>query len=138
MRLQVFHRTQYFYRTPVADSYNEVRLRPVTNDESRLEFFLLNVQPPVRLQHFRDSYLNYVHFFEITEPHMDLAIEAQCTVNTTSQYSEGMPVGVDLSSLSSLQDEMLQEFLGSSRYIEISPELWKLGLDITAGCSDVF
>jgi transglutaminase-like putative cysteine protease len=138
MRLQVFHRTRYLYRVPVSDSYNEVRLRPVTNDTSRLEFFLLNVQPPVKLRHFRDSYLNYVHFFEISEPHLELSIEAQCTINTTSPYREGLPKGVEMGALAHLEDEMLREFLDSSRYVGISPELWKLGLDITAGCTDVF
>src|SRR5262245_23280074 len=106
MRLQVFHRTHYIYRHPVTDSYNEVRLRPVTQDRSRLEFFLLNVQPPVRLQHFRDNYLNYVHYFDIAESHRELVIEAQATVNTTSPYADGTPTGVELSSLRALHDDM--------------------------------
>ncbi|MCA9835254.1 MAG: hypothetical protein KC435_14985, partial [Thermomicrobiales bacterium] len=49
MRFRIFHRTKYFYRTPVRDSYNEVRLRPVTDNKARLEFFLLKIDPPVRL-----------------------------------------------------------------------------------------
>jgi transglutaminase-like putative cysteine protease len=138
MRLQVFHRTHYIYRISVTDSYNEVRLRPVTQDKSRLEFFLLNVQPPVRLQHFRDNYLNYVHYFDLVEPHRELVIEAQSTVNTTSPYAGGLPVGVDLGALRDLQDDMMPVFLNASRYVEDSPELWKLGLDISNGCTDIF
>ncbi len=138
MRLQVFHRTRYHYRLPVRDSYNELRLRPATEDKSRLEFFLLNVQPPVRLRHFRDPYLNYVHYFELAEPHSELVIEAQATINTTSPYAGGKPLGVALSDLASLRDEMLRDFLRRSHYVDDSPELWKLALDITFGITDVF
>jgi transglutaminase-like putative cysteine protease len=46
MRFRVFHRTRYLYRAPVRDSYNELRLRPATDDKSRLEFFLLKIHPP--------------------------------------------------------------------------------------------
>ncbi len=138
MRLQVFHRTRYDYRLPVRDSYNELRLRPATQDKTRLEFFLLNVHPPVRLRHFRDSYLNYVHYFEVAEPHVELIIEAQSTINTTSPYHGGKPLGVDMAALSDMQDEMLRDYLRSSIYVDASPELWKLALDITSGITDVF
>ena len=138
MRFQVFHRTYYQYRFPVRESYNELRLRPATQDKSRLEFFLLNIQPPVRLRHFRDNFLNYVHYFDLAEPHSELVIEAQSTLNTTSPYAEGRPVDVDRSELRRLQDDMLRVFLNSSRYVEISPELWKLAVDFSNGTAGVF
>ena len=58
MRLRIFHRTRYIYRASVRDSHNEVRLRPATDDSARCEFFLLNVNPPVRLKHYRDEWMN--------------------------------------------------------------------------------
>ncbi len=138
MRLQVFHRTRYLYRLPVRESYNELRLHPATNDTSRLEFFLLNVQPPVRLRHFRDPYFNYVHYFELAEPHRELLIEAQCTLNTTSPYTSGIPAGVAMSALATMEDDMLRDFLRGSHFVDLSPELWKLAVDITSGITDVF
>src|SRR6187549_660087 len=126
MRLKVFHRTRYRYRLPVQGSYNEVRLHPATQNKARLEFFILQVQPPVRLQHFWDEYLNYVHFFEIAEPHQELTIEAQFTINTTSPYTDGIPTGVSLTTLKEIQDEMLHAFLQPSRYVETPPEIWRL------------
>ena len=138
MRLQVFHRTRYLYRLPVRESYNELRLHPATDDASRLEFFLLKVQPPVRLRHFRDHYFNYVHYFELAEPHSELVIEAQSTLNTTSPYSSGNPVGVEMTSLASMEDDVLRDFLRPSRFVDCSTELWKLALDITSGINDVF
>jgi transglutaminase-like putative cysteine protease len=138
MRFRIFHRTRYVYRAPVRDSYNELRLRPVTDDTSRLEFFLLNVNPPARLRHFRDNWLNYVHYFDLPEPHGDLTIEAQSTINTTNPYADGRPLGVKFAALKTDLDDMVVPFLGTSRYIEISPEVWRLGIDIRDQCDDVF
>ncbi len=138
MRFRVFHRTRYVYRAPVRDSYNELRLRPVTDDKSRLEFFLLNVNPPARLRHFRDNWLNYVHYFDLPEPHGDLTIEAQSTINTTNPYADGRPTGVKFAALKTDLDDMVVPFLGGSRYVEISPEVWRLGIDIRDDREDVF
>ncbi|MDZ4401285.1 transglutaminase family protein [Prosthecobacter sp.] len=138
MRFRVFHRTRYLYRAPVRDSYNELRLRPATDDKSRLEFFLLKTHPPVRLQHFRDNWFNYVHFFDLPEPHSNLTIEAQSTINTTSPYEVGKPLGVTFPALKQDLDDTLQPFLGSSRYVDVNPEVWRLGIDIRDDRNDVF
>ncbi len=138
MRFRIFHRTKYFYRTPVRDSYNEVRLRPVTDNKARLEFFLLKVDPPVRLRHFRDNWLNYVHHFELPEPHRHLTIEAQSTVNTTNPYLDGPPIGVPFDALKQDPDDMDAPYLGDSRFVEVTPEVWRLGIDIRDGRDDVF
>lgn len=138
MRFRVFHRTRYVYRAAVRDNYNELRLRPVTDDKSRLEFFLLNVKPPARLRHFRDNWLNYVHYFDIPEPHTDLTIESQSTINTTNPYKDGRPDGVSFDALKDGLDEMITPFLGDSRYVSITPEVWRLGIDIRNESDDVF
>ncbi|HBJ85935.1 MAG TPA: transglutaminase family protein [Verrucomicrobiales bacterium] len=139
MRFRVFHRTRYVYRAPVRDSYNEVRLRPATDDKSRLEFFLLNTHPPARLQHFRDNWFNYVHYFDLPEPHSSLTIEAQSTINTTSPYQDGgKPSGVTFAALKAGLDDIVQPFLVSSKYVDLSPEVWRLGLDIRDDRNDVF
>ncbi|MGV3660830.1 MAG: transglutaminase family protein [Prosthecobacter sp.] len=138
MRFRVFHRTRYVYRAPVRDSYNELRLRPATDDKSRLEFFLLNLNPPVRLRHFRDNFFNYVHYFDLPEPHSELSIEAQSTINTTSPYEGGAPTGVPFAALKAEMDDMLAPFLKDSEYVELSPEVWRLGIDIRDERDDVF
>ncbi|HEY1049865.1 MAG TPA: transglutaminase family protein [Prosthecobacter sp.] len=138
MRFRVFHRTRYVYRAPVRDSYNELRLRPATDDKNRLEFFLLNLNPPVRLRHFRDNWFNYVHYFDLPEPHSELSIEAQSTINTTSPYEAGAPTGVPFAALKENMDDMLAPFTNESRYVEISPEVWRLGIDIRDERDDVF
>lgn len=138
MRLRIFHRTRYEYRVPVRESHNEVRLRPATDDVTRIEFFLLKVQPPVRLQHYRDEWMNYVHWFDIAEPHDGLCIEAQTTVQTSSQYALGVPLGIGFDRLKSLEDDVLAPLMKSSTYIDINRDVWKEALDVKAASDDVF
>ncbi|MFM7606113.1 MAG: transglutaminase domain-containing protein [Prosthecobacter sp.] len=138
MRLRIFHRTRYTYRVPVRDSHNEVRLRPATDDSARCEFFLLNVNPPVRLQHYRDEWMNYVHWFDINEPHNSLSIDAELTVQTSNPYAAGKPHGVDFTALNDLQDDLLAPLLQSSTYVDINREVWKEALDVKASSDDLF
>jgi transglutaminase-like putative cysteine protease len=140
MHLRVHHRTRYCYRAPVADSHNEVRLRPATEDPRRLSFYLLNVNPPVRLRHFRDDHYNYVQWFEIPEPHSELLIEATSIVHTTSQYAGGFrPAGVRFDDLRQSEGtDILRPFLTSSRYIALDHHLWRLAIDARQECQEVF
>ena len=138
MRLKVFHRTRYRYRVPVRDSYNELRLRPAADDPARLEFFLLNVQPPSRLRHFRDRWQNFVHYFDLPEPHSELTIEAQSIINTSNTYEGRDPVGGTFDELATLQDEMLAPFAGSSQYVTVDPACWREAIDVRDNRTDVF
>lgn len=138
MRLRIFHRTRYHYRFAVRDSHNEVRLHPATDDTSRVEFFLLKVQPVVRLRHFRDPCFNYVHWFDINEPHTSLSIEALITLNTSSQYTSGLPLEVPFHTLEDLSDDSVLLFTKSSTYVEIDRALWKEALDVRASGDGIF
>src|SRR5579859_7306882 len=82
MRFDILHSTRYVYSSPVRDSLNDVRLHPVPNTEQTVESFLLRVLPAARLSHYVDFYRNWVHHFEIPEPHAYLLIESQSRVST--------------------------------------------------------
>ncbi|HLZ53115.1 MAG TPA: transglutaminase N-terminal domain-containing protein, partial [Verrucomicrobiae bacterium] len=82
MRWDIFHRTRYVYATPVRDSFNEVRLEPPSNAGQTLESFLLRILPAVRLNRYSDFYSNWIHHFEVPEPHLYLLIESQTRVKT--------------------------------------------------------
>ena len=140
MYLTVLHRTRYLYRLPVSESYNEVRLRPATEDPKRVTSFILRVHPPRRLRHFRDEHFNYVQWFEIPEPHHELMIEASTRIHTTSQYADGAsPLGITFDDIvASEQIDVLRPFLGSSRYVRFDPALWRLAIDIRDEREDVF
>lgn len=139
MKLQIFHRTVYQYGAPVRDSFNETRLQPISTDGQLCHSFLLKILPAARLSHYFDFYGNYVHYFELIEPHPTLTVEATSVVGTTANSLLLDTVTVPLSRLPAcLRQERCYDFLPSSHYVEVSPEVWRLALDVCAGRDDVW
>jgi transglutaminase-like putative cysteine protease len=140
MKFDIYHRTRYDYAAPVRDSFNDVRLQPVPNVEQVVESFLLRVLPAARLTHFTDFYSNWVNHFEIPETHNYLLIEAQSRVIT--KPSAPLPVDKKLCPFDKMREapniERCFDYLQASRYVEISPEAWKLALDATQGIDDAW
>ena len=139
MKYNILHRTRYTYATPVRDSFNEVRLQPMPIPEQAVESFLLKVLPAARLTHFKDFYSNWIQHFEIIEPHGQLLIEATSTVIT----SPLAPLPEDkLCSFERMREapniERCFDYLLESRFVELSPEAWKLALDATVGLDDAW
>ena len=140
MRLQVTHRTSYTYSDLVTDSYNELRIHPISDDPQRVILFELALQPEVKFRSYRDFYLNYVHFCEIHEPHAFLVIEGRSIVETQNPFTMAGPLhGVPFSSLATCASkDDCWDFLRASKYVALTPELWKLALDLRAEGDDVF
>jgi len=139
MKLQVTHRTEYHYPEPVSDSFNEARLQPTSSDGQICESFLLKVLPSTRLSHFFDFYMNYVHFFEVPEPHNNLIIESISTVTTARKL---ILFNADSTPLSSMVEclslEKCYDFLQPSHYVELSPLVWRLAIDAVADEKDAW
>jgi len=139
MKLQVLHRTRYSYSSPVRESFNEVRLRPVTNEHQACDSFLLKVLPAVRLSHYTDFHANWISFCEIPDPHLTLTIEANSRVTTRSL---ALPADATPAPLARVAEcarmERCFDFLQETTYIERSPEAWRLALDITVGQTDMW
>lgn len=139
MKLQVTHRTRYEYASPVRESYNEVRLKPVTNAHQVCEFFLLNVLPAVRLSHYTDFHANWIHIFDIPDPHSTLLIESTARVVTNSLVIQSEATPAPLDRVGECQRmERCFDFLQESTHIERSPEVWRHALDVTAGHTDMW
>ncbi|MDB6093531.1 MAG: transglutaminase [Verrucomicrobia bacterium] len=141
MKLQVFHRTHYAYAAPVRESFNEARLQPTNADGQVCHNFLLKILPPTRLSHYLDFQLNWVHLFDITEPHPSLTVEATSIVTTSaSRVIPGDQPSTPLAQMEKAcnQLERCHDFLQSSRFVEPSAEAWKLGLDIAQGKTDAW
>jgi transglutaminase-like putative cysteine protease len=139
MKYDILHRTRYTYASPVRDSFNDVRLQPMPIPEQTVESFLLRVLPAARLTHFTDFYSNWVNHFEILEPHSYLMIEAQSRVTT----KPAAPLPVEkLCSFEKMKEapniERCFDYLQSSRFVELSPDAWKLALDATDGVDDAW
>lgn len=139
MKFQVIHRTRYEYASPVRESFNEVRLRPVTNAHQTCDSFLLKVLPAVRLSHYTDFHANWIHIFDIPDPHSSLQIESLSRVTTRSIAIAADATPAPLEKVAECQRmERCFDFLQESSYIERSPEAWRLALDITAGQTDMW
>lgn len=139
MKLRISHSTEYRYPIPVFGSSNELRLTPPQNLWQNPQFFLLRVLPASRLRRFQDFHQNTVTHFEIEEPHRSLLIESKFTVTTSGYYSQGIPGGVPLSTLSQTSRvEELQPFLQSTRAVQSPPEIWRAAVDVVSGEMEVF
>jgi len=134
MKLQITHRTRYAYAQPVMESFNEVRLQPTSADGQVCHSFILKVLPTARLSHYHDFNLNYVHFFELPEPHDTLLVESNSIVTTSALQVGPADVGFPMSRLAECaQMERCYEFLLGSHYVSLGPDVWRLAMDATVG-----
>jgi len=140
MKLDILHRTRYAYASPVRDSFNDVRLEPPSVPEQTVESFLLKVLPAVRLKHYTDFYGNWIHHFEIPEPHNYLLIESQSRIVTN--WPAALPNDAELCPLNKVAAaadiERCFDFLQMSRYVEMEADAWRLALDATDRQTDVW
>jgi transglutaminase-like putative cysteine protease len=75
----------------------------------------------------------------VEEPHQRLVIDAQGTVVTKNRYADAEPRGVPLSELSSVAGTYeVHQLLQESRYVKISPEIWRAAVDAIQGQTNVF
>lgn len=139
MKLQVVHRTHYSYAEPVTDSFNEARLQPTSADGQNCSSFILKVLPSTRLSHYLDFYLNYVQYFEVPEPHSTLTIESVSTVSTVAKPMSEEALGVEWKRMEQcVPMEKCYDFLQSSNYVALTPEVWRLALDAIGGETDAW
>src|ERR1700722_10888462 len=140
IRWQIQHRTSYTYQVPVRESFNEVRLKPPSNECQSLEEFNLTTAPPAPLRQYRDFYFNCVHHFEIPSPHATLLIESRAVVLVHPPpplASEATPA--PLASLGDFaRSSDYVDYLGPSRFVDIEPATWRLAVDATIGIDDTW
>ena len=139
MKLSVVHRTRYDYAAPVKASFNEARLQPTSQDGQACHAFNLQILPHAASKVYYDFYSNIVHFFEVPEPHDFLHVESSSTVSTVSRFLPEHGEIAPLDQLHGLQRiERCFDFLQTSSLLSLDPEVWKLAVDATAGCTDVW
>jgi transglutaminase-like putative cysteine protease len=140
MKLHVLHRTRFKYAATVRESFNEARLQPVTHGAQVCHSFILKILPTTRLSHYLDFYLNYVHLFDITQPHTELVVEANSTVTTGDTVALApAATPAPLAAIEQCaQEDRCYDFLQSSTYVDVGVELWRLALDATEGQTDAW
>jgi len=140
MKWEIIHSTCYDYASAVSDSVNNVCLQPMPVPEQTVELFLLKVLPASRLTHSIDLFSNQISHFEITEPHNRLLVEAQSRVSTHPPaplpVTEKLCPFTEMLAVSNV--ETWFSYLQTSRFVELSPEAWKLAVDATHGQDDAW
>lgn len=113
MRADIRHITEYAYKEPAWDSFNEVRLHPEASARQQLKSFHLLVDPEASsVTTHRDYFGSIVHHVHVHERHMVLRIEAQALVITKPLT---MPPPVPLSALDELRGEVTEFLIASPR-----------------------
>lgn len=140
MTLRVLHRTRYDYSVPVKESLNEARLAPFSADGQVCEDFRLKILPAGKLRHYYDFYRNQVHFFEVNSPHAALTVEAISEVTTSSARvlapeTITRPRG-ELAAC--IQLSQCYDFLQGTSYVGLTPEIWRLALDVVGDEPDIW
>ncbi len=129
MRFKIEHRTTYTYVSPVHESFNEVRLQPVSSETQTCLAFDLTIDPPGTVITFQDYYGNAVHDFGVPYLHDHLTIEATSDIITFADADaplsgprdgepDASPPLVRLAEDPLIADEYA-EFLGPSTYVAL-------------------
>ncbi len=140
MLLHLIHRTTFVYAGPVQDSFNEVRLYPVSDATQQCRSFDLRLSPSASTRSYADFYGNTVHYFDVAEHHTKLVIEAASVVETTPLADRPAIPVVSVTELErSPEREMVAEFYSTSHYVPLEVELWREAQDaLASGRADVW
>jgi transglutaminase-like putative cysteine protease len=134
MTISLLHRTTFVYAGNAHDSFNEVRLRPVDDASQTCRSFELRIDPSTAIRDYVDFYGNTVHYFDITEAHAKLIIEAVSEVDTTPNAARPPVPSVPFTQFAANNENELQaEFLTGSHYVPLDVELWKEAQDVLNG-----
>jgi transglutaminase-like putative cysteine protease len=126
-RYHLVHTTEFHYDGPVSESYNEVRLRPMTDEWQSCPSFLLMTTPASISNSYQDAFGNWVHQFNVLQRHRHLTIETDSMV--LSLDAPKIAAETTLAQVDAAQEELHEEFydyLIDSKYVPHLEELDEL------------
>jgi transglutaminase-like putative cysteine protease len=91
--LKVVHTTRFDYASPVTDSYNQARMRPVHDARQTVRSATLTTSPTTWSADHTDYWGTGVTAFEILRPHTQLTIVAEALVEASGYSAGGRPAG---------------------------------------------
>jgi transglutaminase-like putative cysteine protease len=124
-RLEITHRTGYEYAKPVAASYNEARLTPMTTPEQVTLDARVSVTPSTPLFRYWDYWGTLVHAFDLHQPHDHLVVTSMSVVQTTNaDRAPGDKVGATWTEIDApAVSDRYFEFLMPSHFATADDEL---------------
>ena len=134
-RYHLLHVTEFVYDGPVSESYNEVRLRPMHDDNQSCLSFRLSTVPASPTFSYRDALGNWVHQVNILPVHERLRVQAESVVLThdATATTSFMQLGEIEQRQEELQDEFY-DMLAASKYVPHLPALSSLIAEAEARC----
>jgi transglutaminase-like putative cysteine protease len=140
MLLTVLHRTTFVYSGQARDSFNEVRLHPVSDALQTCRTFELRLEPEAPTRAYADFYGNRVQYFDINVAHSRLVVEALSEIETVPNEARAPVPAVQFTDLAALPErDLLAEFAVSSHYVPLEVEIWREAQDALAdGRGDVW
>ena len=85
MHIELRYVTRFFYPTPVWDSHNALRARPVDDDHQQVTRYSVTITPPARVFSYIDSWGTQVDEFSVSDEHTQLIVDARATVETQAR-----------------------------------------------------
>jgi len=92
-RLQISHVTHYHYDHPVAASYNEARVTPLTTSDQLTVDARVTVEPATETFAYWDYWGTLVHAFDVHEPHDCLVVTSNSIVDTAAATAPARTAG---------------------------------------------
>jgi len=135
-RLRVVHTTQVSYTEPVRTSFNEARMTPLTLPAQITLDTRVTAGPGVPVWTYCDYWGTFVSVFEITEPHRELSIKAQATVETGQAIGAPEPPPLpweDLRARARASDSRLLEYLLTTPLTTVTPAAAATVIDALRG-----
>ncbi len=135
MYYAIRHVTRYRYPAPISESHMELRMQPRSEGSQRCWDFQLRTSPRARIESYRDSLGNTVHFFDVPGRHTRLAITATARVEYTAPSPLPDRLGPDawdeIDALAREDDHW--ELLNPSRFVRPTDLLGKLQDELGLG-----
>ena len=108
------------YAGAVAESQNEVRMRPRDDTRQRLHSYRLTSRPPARLLQVFDYWGTAVDHLGVREPHHELELLAEASVETTSSLGPHHDVPLSVLTDAALRSQNF-ELLVPSQHVRFQP-----------------
>ena len=134
-RMSIRHVTEYRYGSPVAASYNEARLTPLTTLTQTTVDSRVAVEPAAHVSRYWDYWGTLVHAFDVHMPHTEMVVTGTSIVERAAPVAPPSPdVGWDVVQSEEIKDQHC-EFLTSSAWVPQDADLIEVGAGIRAAAA---
>ncbi len=131
-RLRIVHRTGYRYEAPVAASYNEARMTPLTTPTQTVLEARTEVTPVTWSLTYWDYWGTQVSAFEMLAPHRELTVVSTSTVETSAPDGLVLDAGWDALRDEAVRDARVEWLVQTPRTTPV-PEVAALAEEAAAG-----